>query len=136
MNKDDEIVASLDQKGDSDLQILVQQNMRLSRAIFADMPALAIDAGYEPFSKDWMNSYWRSLLIQISGKPVDKIFEWALKTGAASIAALLLQRFGLDLAEYSAAIALAILLLRAASAANKEQTPSSGTQEGESALDR
>lgn len=50
MNVDDEIVAYLSKANDADLRTLVQQNMALSRAILANMPALAEDAGYEPFS--------------------------------------------------------------------------------------
>jgi hypothetical protein len=132
MDIDDKIVASLSKGNDADLRTLVQQNMSLSRAILANMPALAEDAGYEPFSKDWVNRYWRNLLIEVSGKPVDKLFDWALKASAATVATQLVQRFGLDVAAYSAAIALAILLLRAAAAANDKKKPSTATEKDQS----
>jgi|SRR5579872_6440072 len=136
MDIDDQIVASLSKGNDADLRALVQQNMSLSRAIFANMPALAEDAGYEPFSKDWINRYWRNLLIEVSGKPVDKLFEWALKASAASVATLLVQHFNLDVAAYSAAIALAILLLRAAAAANDKKKSSTVAKKHQSASDK
>lgn len=136
MDIDDEIVASLSRGNDADLRTLVQQNMSLSRAIFANMPALAEDAGYEPFSKDWVNRYWRNLLIEVSGKPVDKLFEWVLEASAASVATLLVRRFDLDVAAYSAAIALAILLLRAAAAANHKKKPSTVAVKDQSTSDK
>ena len=51
MQINDEIVTPLEKADDADLRLLLQQNMPLSTAIFASMPALATDASYEPFSK-------------------------------------------------------------------------------------
>lgn len=129
MRIEDEIVASLSEYDDAELRTMIQQDAALSRAIFANMPALAEDAGYEPFSQSWIKRYWRNLLAEISGKPIDILYEWALTASATSVATLLVQHFSLDVATYSAAIALAILLLRAAAASKNGKKPSADAGE-------
>jgi len=111
--------ASLELLPDNDLRTLVQQSSELSDAIFVSNPRYAEDSGFEPFSADWIRRYCKSLLSEISGKPLDKALEWALAATAMDVSAALVSHFGIVAAAHPAVIALAILLLRAARETNK-----------------
>ena len=66
------------------------------------------------FGPGWIKRFGTSLLSTISGKPLDKALEWALTVSALGIAQAIVDKYGISVLSYPAAIALAILLLRAA----------------------
>ena len=117
---DEQQVDELETQESDDLRALIQNSVEVSEAVFLSDPVLAEDAGFEPFSSDWISRYWRSLGSQISGKPIDQTLDWALKATAVQVSTALVVHFGISVVAYPAAIALAILLLRAAKDANKQ----------------
>lgn len=106
---------------DRELEELVQSSFEVGEAIFLANPMYAEDAGFAPFSRDWVKRYWKSLLSQVSGKPLDMVLEWALAATAAQVSAALVAAFGISVVSYPAAIALAVLLIRAAREENSDE---------------
>ena len=110
-------IQTLEGQSDDELRSLIQEDVHVSEAIFLSNPKYAEDAGYEPFSADWIKRYSKSLLAEVGDKPFDMVLEWALTASAAQIATALVVHFGIALTSYPAAIALALLLIRAATKA-------------------
>jgi hypothetical protein len=83
------------------------------------MPELSQELGLDLFQPEWIKRYGKRILAEVSGLPVDEAFKWALSLSAVQLADHLSKHFNLSLAAWSSAIALAILLLRAARTPSK-----------------
>ena len=66
--------------------------------------------------------YWRNIVAEISGNSAsDKLYSWAMGVSIASAANLVVQHYHLPAAALSSAVALAVILLRAARASKAEE---------------
>lgn len=119
----DQVDALGSQSGDA-LTKLVQADRQFTEIVLASDSRFAEDAAHEPFGPGWIKRFGTSLLSNISGKPLDKALEWAVTVSALGVAQAIVESYGISVISYPAAIALAILLLRAASAelGGKEKT--------------
>jgi len=109
-----EQVGGLENKSGDALTALVQADLPFTELLLASDSRFAEDAAHEPFGPGWIKRFGSSLLSTISGKPLDKALEWALSVSALEIAQAIVDNYGISVISYPAAIALAILLLRAA----------------------
>ena len=82
---------------------------------------MAQDAGFELFDLRWAQRYWRALASEISGiQGGEKLQAWAVNGTVGGVATALIEHFGLPGTAGAAAVALAVILLRAARAAEEE----------------
>ena len=109
-----EQLGALENRDSDALTALVQADLPFSELLLASDSRFAEDAAHEPFGPGWIKRFGTSLLSTISGKPLDKALEWALTVSALGIAQAIVDKYGISVLSYPAAIALAILLLRAA----------------------
>ena len=117
---DPALLAQLQKEDTEALRDLVRQNVEVQEAVFFAHPEFAEDAQFSPFSGDWFRRYARSLAKEVSGKPLDQALKWALAGTAVQVSATLVERYGITAASYPAAVALAILLIRAAQNIEKD----------------
>ena len=113
---DAEQLGALKNMGGDALTALVQADLPFTELLLTSDSRFAEDAAHEPFGPGWIKRFGTSLLSNISGKPLDKALEWALGVSALEVAQAIVDHYGVSVLSYPAAIALAILLLRAAGA--------------------
>jgi hypothetical protein len=105
---------------DEDLTQLLVADYDVTQAILSAYPEMAQDAGFELFDASWAKRYWRSIAAEITGiKASDKLLSWAVGATISGTASLLITYFGLPAVAFSSAVALAIIILRAAKNASK-----------------
>jgi hypothetical protein len=111
-------------KSDDELIDVVRQNYDLTNAIVARDPSMAQDAGFELFDREWAKRYARGILAEISGSKGlgDQVYSWAMGASIANIATLIVQQFGVPASALAAAVALAVILVRAARAAHGDSS--------------
>lgn len=113
--EDDTLVLEYDKKPTEELTEEVVANYDLTEAILSAHPRMAADAGFELFDGVWAKRYWRTLVADISGlKAASKIESWAISATISGAATAIVTTFGLPAVAFSAAVALAIILIRAA----------------------
>jgi hypothetical protein len=93
--------------------ILFESSIILENVILSN-PDYSEDTGYEPFGEGWLKRYFKSILSDVSNKATDDALSWALGASLYEVAVKLIDHYSLGATEYPAAIALAILLVRAA----------------------
>jgi hypothetical protein len=119
----DDVVSALMAKSDQELTRLVAQQRDLSQAIVMSHPEMAQDAGFELFDTAWAKRYWKSIVGQISGiGAVDKLYSWAVGASVTEFAKLVIKHYSLPTAATAAAVALTVILIRAAKASREEST--------------
>lgn len=119
----DDLIAAYAGKSDDELRDVVVKSDLLTRAIVASHPQMAQDAGFELFDQGWAKRYWRSVMAQISGiGAMDRVYSWAVGVSIAEVAKLILQHYTLPAVTMSAAVALAVMLVRAAKASREDAT--------------
>lgn len=118
MNMDvDNVVAEYSTKSSAELADLVVKNYELSTAVVDAHPEMAQDAGFELFDTTWATRYWRKVASEVSGlKAADKLQSWAVSATIAGVANAIIAHYALPAVAVSAAVALAIILVRAAKA--------------------
>lgn len=120
---DDQLVVAYANKSDEELRNVIVNSDLLSTAIVSSHPEMAQDAGFELFDKGWAKRYWRSVMAQISGVgAMDRVYSWAVGVSIAEVAKLILQHYALPAVAMSAAVALAVVLVRAAKASRENVT--------------
>jgi hypothetical protein len=114
-NGDDTLVLEYDKKPTEELTEEVVASYDLTEAILSAHPSMAQDAGFELFDGAWAKRYWRTLVADISGlQAASKIESWAISATISGAATAIATTFGLPAVAFSAAVALAIILIRAA----------------------
>ena len=122
MNLDD-IAAEYATKSDADLAQIVVANYDLSNSVVEAHPGMSQDAGFELFDAQWAKRYWRNLAAEISGlKALDKVQSWAVGASISGVAKLIIDHYSLPAAAVSAAVALAVILIRAANTSEPRST--------------
>lgn len=118
MNMDvDNVVAEYSTKSSAELADLVVKNYELSTAVVDAHPEMGQDAGFELFDTTWATRYWRKVASEVSGlKAADKLQSWAVSATIAGVANAIIAHYALPAVAVSAAVALAIILVRAAKA--------------------
>ncbi len=110
-----EIVSKYENQSDAELTQTVVVNYDLTQAILASHPQMAQDAGFELFDPNWAKRYWRNIAGEITGiNAYEKIYSWAVGASITNVATLLIDHYKLPAVALSAAVALAIILVRAA----------------------
>jgi hypothetical protein len=110
-------VAEYATKSDAELADIVVGNYELSTAIAESHPEMAQDAGFECFDTSWATRYWRKVVAEVSGlKAADKVQSWAIGASISGVAKAIIDYYALPAVAVSAAVALAIILIRAAKA--------------------
>lgn len=100
---------------DDELAQVVSENYNLSQAIISSHPEMAQDAGFELFDTNWAERYWRNIVAEISGlKLTDALAKWAIGGSIAGIANMIISHYALPAVALTGAVALAIILVRAA----------------------
>jgi hypothetical protein len=100
---------------DDELINTVVANYDLTDAIISTHPNMAQDAGFDLFDVQWARRYWRTLAADVSGlKLPDQVQSWAVSSTISGVAAAIITTYGLPAVAVSAAVALAVLLVRAA----------------------
>lgn len=116
-----EIASAYEHQSDDELTRIVVADYDLAQAILSAQPQMAQDAGFELFDADWAKRYWRNIVTELTGKSTsDKLYSWAMGASITSVANLLVQHYKLPAVALSAAVALAVILLRAAKASKAE----------------
>lgn len=111
------LIALYEHKAEGELTEAVVGSYELTQSILAAHPEMAQDAGFELFDRAWATRYWRSIVSEVSGiKPLDKVQGWAVGATISQLAALIVSYYALPAVALSAAVALAVILLRAAAA--------------------
>ena len=113
----DTAVANYTTKSSAELADIVVKNYELSTAIAEAHPEMAQDAGFEWFDPSWATRYWRKVASDVSGlKAADKVQSWAVSATISGVANAIIAHYALPAVAVSAAVALAIILVRAAKA--------------------
>jgi hypothetical protein len=119
----DNLAAEYEKKDDDELTEVVVSNYDLTEAIISAHPAMAQDAGFELFNREWAKRYWKTLVADVSGlKGAEKVQNWAISATISGTAAAIVATFGVPAIGVSAAVALAVILLRAARAERVDKT--------------
>jgi hypothetical protein len=118
----EDVVTKYEGLANEELTQVVVTDYDLTQAILSSHPEMAQDAGFELFDTDWAKRYWRNVLSEISGiKASDKLLSWATGASIAGVANLLIAYYQLPAVAFSAAVALTVILVRAAKAASASQ---------------
>lgn len=120
----DDLALSYADKSEEELRGIITGESQVADAIVTSHPEMAQDAGFELFDGAWARRYWRSVVAEVAGiKALDKVSSWAVGASIGQLAALIVAHFALPPVALPAAVALAVVLLRAAKAASAESTP-------------
>jgi hypothetical protein len=110
-----QLASTYQARSDEELTQVVVANYDLTHAILAAHAEIAQDAGFELFDAAWAKRYWRSIVTDITGiKVVDEIYSWAIGASIAEAANLVVATYALPPVALPAAVALAVILVRAA----------------------
>jgi hypothetical protein len=102
---------------DEDLTQVVSRDYDLAQAILEQNPDMAQDAGFALFDKTWSKRYWVHLVLQVKKlKTLDAAYAWAIGASIEPFANEIMAHYGLPHGSVPAAIALATIVLRAATA--------------------
>jgi hypothetical protein len=113
----DTAVAEYTRKSSTELADIVVKSYELSTAIAEAHPEMAQDAGFEWFDTSWATRYWRKVASEVSGlKAPDKVQSWAVNATISGVGTAIIAHYALPAVAVSAAVALAIILVRAAKA--------------------
>jgi hypothetical protein len=113
----DTAVAEYTTKSSTELADIVVKSYELNTAIAEAHPEMAQDAGFEWFDTSWATRYWRKVASEVSGlKAADKVQSWAANATISGVATAIIAHYALPAVAVSAAVALAIILVRAAKA--------------------
>jgi hypothetical protein len=116
-----EVADQYSERPDDELIHVVVSNYDLTEAILSAHPEMAEDAGFELFDPEWARRYWKTLASDISGLQAgDKIQAWAVGATISGVAGSIITTFGLPAIAVSSAVALAIILVRAARSSSEE----------------
>lgn len=116
----EQLAAQYAERDDQDLINTVVANYELTDAIISTHPNIAQDAGFDFFDARWARRYWRTLASDVSGLHLqDKVQSWAVSSTISGIAGAIITTYGLPAVAASAAVALAVLLVRAARSENE-----------------
>ncbi|HJZ93967.1 MAG TPA: hypothetical protein VKE40_24040 [Gemmataceae bacterium] len=108
-------------KSDDELREIIVANYELSQAVVNANPKMAQDAGFELFDRAWAKRYWASVVSQVSGITTpDRLYNWAVGATIGAVAKAITTYYLLPAAAVPAAVALAIVLVRAAKASRKD----------------
>jgi hypothetical protein len=108
---------------DDELAEIVSSSYDLSESIVSSHPEMSQDAGFELFDRGWAQRYWKAVVSDITGlHGGDQIQSWAVGATIAGVADAIIATFGLPAVAVSGAVALAVILLRAARAAAHEDS--------------
>lgn len=114
---------------DEELAELAAASYELTEALMSAHPNMAQDAGFELFDRAWARRYWRAVLREArSNGDGGQLRMWAVGTTVAGLAELLVSTFGVPATAVSSAVALAIILTRAAKAVPEEPDGPEGRQ--------
>jgi hypothetical protein len=118
----DELAAQYIDRDDQELINTVVANYELTDAIVSTHPNMAQDAGFDLFDARWARRYWRTLVSDVSGlKLPDKVQSWAVSSTISGVASAIITTYGLPAVAASAAVALAVLLVRAARSEDEDK---------------
>ena len=111
----EELSSQYASRSDDDLAEIVNSSFDLADAIVSGHPEMSQDAGFELFDSGWAKRYWKTLAGDVSGlEGTDKLQSWAVNASIAGVANAIIVSFGLPAVAFSGAVALAIILVRAA----------------------
>lgn len=100
---------------DDELAEAAASSYELTEAIMSAYPQMAQDAGFELFDRRWAQRYWRSLAHEFgAGEGSEQVKSWAVDATIAGVANLIVTSLGVPAIALSSAVALAVILLRAA----------------------
>lgn len=111
---DEKIVVKLEKETDEKLRYIIANNPVLIEDIILSDPIYSEENGFEPFSSEWIKRYFRNLLSDITNKSMDDALSWALAASVYDVSLKIIDHFGVNVMDYPAAVALAILLIRSA----------------------
>jgi hypothetical protein len=112
-----DLIKLYEAKSDNELARIVAANYAIAHTIVASNPQMAQDAGFELFDSDWAKRYWRSVVAQITGiKLADEVRSWAIGASIDQLVELIVEHYSLPPGALPAAVALAIILLKATKA--------------------
>lgn len=110
-----QLAVEFEHKPTEELTEVVVSSYELSEAILSAHPNMAQDAGFELFDGAWARRYWRTLVGDVTGLQAgSKIESWAINATISGTATAIVTTFGLPAVGFSAAVALAVILIRAA----------------------
>ncbi len=117
-----EIISKHEKCSDDELTQVVVGDYDLTQAILVSHPQMSQDAGFELFDVSWARRYWRNIIAEIKGiNLADVAYSWVINASIENVAQLLIDYYNLPTAAFSAAVALAIIIIRAASASQQEE---------------
>jgi hypothetical protein len=109
------LASSLSAQPDEELAQIVVSDHDLSQRIVAMHPEMAQDAGFELFDGQWAKRYWRNIAGEITSiKSLEQLYAWAVGAEVDAAAKLVVDHYALPPGALPAAVALAIILIRAA----------------------
>ena len=118
----EELSARYASSPDEDLAQVASSSYDLAEAIISEHPEMSQDAGFELFDRAWAKRYWKAVLGDVTGlQGAEKLQGWAVDATIAGAANAIIVTFGLPAVAFSGAVALAVILLRAARASSREQ---------------
>ena len=100
---------------DDALLAILSGDSAFIESVILEIPAISAEPGFSLMSAEWIQRYWKTIVGTL--KPAltdDKILKWSMETSAAGLSVMISQHFGLPEPSTPAAIALAVLILRAA----------------------
>ena len=112
---------------EEELTRIVSEDYALGEAVVVSHPEMSQDAGFELFDRAWAQRYWKTIAKDISGAPAAEVESWALNATIVTAANAIVVSFGLPAVALSGAVALAVLILRAARAAEHEDPGDAAT---------
>jgi hypothetical protein len=111
----DDLLPAYASKPDEELRSVIVAHSGLAQAIVAAHPEMAQDAGFELFDAAWARRYWRSVVAEVAGiDALNRVASWVVGASIGQLASLIAARFALPPPARPAAVALAVVLLRAA----------------------
>jgi hypothetical protein len=93
------------------------------------IPDLAADATFDLFGADWLERYWKRVVMEVQdGLSDDSVLAWAAGATASGFTALLVQHFHIPEGAIPAAIAMTILIIRTAKKEQRGAKPADATE--------
>jgi hypothetical protein len=118
------LAAEYENRPYEDLAQRVVEDYELTEALLSAHPEIAQDAGFELFDRRWAQRYWRAVVSELTGiQASEKLQSWAVNATISGVATQLIDHFGLPGSAGAAAVALAVILLRAARGSVDEAEP-------------
>ena len=126
MPKIEKIAAEFSRLSDEQLAELAAGNYELTDAVMSAFPEMAQDAGFELFDRAWARRYWRAVVRQVAPDDLlDSAKQWGVEATVVGMANLLVTELGLPTVAVPAAVALSVIVIRAARQAAQDDKPGS-----------